>query len=329
MSVKYEGIESILFEVKRDDFRPLDRNPRLPETEAAKYKRVAEIYFGETDDNREAKVEELRQKLAESTPKLLKQLPSSSSKVKEEASKPSSAAADDEKAFLLKILRAGGFDVNAAANLLANYVEMIKSAPKYFGNAFRNGNPAEVKLAFESQVNTMLPYRDKYGRRVYLLRFGHWDPDVISFNHTFCIAYMMTEMVAMEEETQIAGVTSILDGENFGLKQFRNCSFEDLKYICMILQDNLPLWFRTIHVVNCPYLLNTMIAMARPLLHERVRDAIVVHDSLDSLHQHVDKSILPENLGGTAGKFDNSDCQNAITSCPQIFNQIENYIFQE
>ena len=81
-------------------------------------------------------------------------------------------------------------------------------------------------------------------------------------------------------------------------------------------------------MINCPRLLNTMYGMIKPLFNERVREMIQFHDSLESLHQEVDQSILPEELGGKAGKFDNSECAQAVLSMEDYFKSIQKYVYQ-
>ena len=40
---------------------------------------------------------------------------------------------------------------------------------------------------------------------------GFWNPDQDDFSDVFCAGYMLSELVALETKTQIAGVTNIAD----------------------------------------------------------------------------------------------------------------------
>ncbi len=80
------------------------------------------------------------------------------------------------------------------------------------------------------------------------------------------------------------------------------------------MQDSFPLWFRTINIVNAPRFFNLAFNMIKPMLTEDVRDSIVFHQSLESLHLDVDPEVLPEELGGTAGPFNNDDSREVIIS---------------
>ena len=83
---------------------------------------------------------------------------------------------------------------------------------------------------------TILPYRDKYGRRVPVIRPGVWNPDKIKFPDLFCAVFQLFEMISGEEKTQIAGCTSIIDAKNFGFKQLRNMAFEDIRIVVNFIQ---------------------------------------------------------------------------------------------
>lgn len=85
----------------------------------------------------------------------------------------------------------------------------------------------------------ILPYRDKFGRRVCVIRPGFWNPDKITFPELYCALFELCEMIAEEERTQIAGCTIIMDAKNFGFKQLRNIAIEDIKVSVNFVQVKL------------------------------------------------------------------------------------------
>ena len=66
--------------------------------------------------------------------------------------------------------------------------------------------------------------------------------------------------------------------------------------------------------------------MIKPFLNEEVRQSILFHSHLDSFHRHVDKEILPNELGGTQGDFDNSAASLSVYSLSEYFIQVQNYV---
>lgn len=135
--------------------------------------------------------------------------------------------------FLLKFLRAGNHDIDYAAKILANYIQESYTSAKYSKNAV---NIDVMKRVYKEQIHIMLQHRDKYGRRVYIWRPGRWNPDKVNICDCYCAGYMLCEMVAREPMTQICGCTVITDAENFGFKQFKQFTIQDIKCFSTFMQ---------------------------------------------------------------------------------------------
>ena len=61
----------------------------------------------------------------------------------------------------------------------------------------------------------------------------------------------------------------------------------------------------------------------KPFLSGQLIHGITFHDSLESLHDHVPKEILPEEFGGMQGIFDNSTCANRSINNKIYFTQLQ------
>merc|ERR1719495_367126 len=119
------------------------------------------------------------------------------------------------------MLRAGSFLPDKTAILMDNYTQMLRS--KYFEKVFeeeRRWNLAETSI--RTNTARVCRGRDNNGRRIYLLDFGKWDPDNFSLCDILNASYMLMEVTAQEEWSQINGVVLIVVGSDFGFKQFRN-----------------------------------------------------------------------------------------------------------
>ena len=66
--------------------------------------------------------------------------------------------------------------------------------------------------------------------------------------------------------------------------------------------------------------------MIKPFLSEQVRNSINFHNSLETLRQHVPKEILPTELGGSSGSYDNSACAQATLSLEKHFSKVRTFI---
>ena len=68
--------------------------------------------------------------------------------------------------------------------------------------------------------------------------------------------------------------------------------------------------------------------MIKPFVNNQVKESIIFHDDFESFHSYVDKQILPEELGGTNGSFDNTEMASAVQSMSDYFAQVQYYVNQ-
>lgn len=305
-------------ENKKDVFFPIELEPFKNYIDVPieligddRWRQLAEVNFGETDQKRRDGIEALKSLVQKTTLKL--QLTDHEN------------VSDEEKEhetykFWLKVLRSGGMDVDIAFTVLNNYVSMMESHRQYFD---KSCPPKRIDPVYKFQIHTMLERRDHHGRRVYIYRPGLWDPDKVTFDDIFCAGYCLTELVAMETKTQIAGVTCIADAAGFGFKQLRSFTIDHARSASHFIQDSFPIWFREIHVIHAPRLFHLAFALVKPFLNERVKNSIFFHTDVESLHKNVPKEILPRELGGHQGPFDNSACAEAVMTLEKHFDRLK------
>ena len=68
---------------------------------------------------------------------------------------------------------------------------------------FAKSLPSLCADVFSHQMQTVLPHRDRLGRRVFLFRAGIWDPSAVSPTDVFAANYICLEMMAREVKTQV------------------------------------------------------------------------------------------------------------------------------
>ena len=68
--------------------------------------------------------------------------------------------------------------------------------------------------------------------------------------------------------------------------------------------------------------------MIKPFLTEQVQESIIFHSDLESFHKYVDTEILPEELGGTNGPFENSAMASSVYAMSDYFVQVHAYVNQ-
>jgi len=230
---------------------------------------------------------------------------------------------DDD--FFLKFLRAGLMSPEEALNIMKNYFKLKKDYPQYFK---RSTDLEWLKMnILRKQIHCVLPKRDKHGRRVFVFRPGLWDPDQVPFIDIFCVGIMMAEMVIREEETQIAGLTSITDASGFSFKHMRAIGLEDGKNMVNFYNISFPLWLRQSHVLNAPRVFNMLFSLLNPLMSQNARENVIFHSSLSSLRDHLGADILPSDLGGLQenGIMDNSQNVETLATMEEFFRSSSNH----
>ncbi len=126
----------------------------------------------------------------------------------------------------------GDFTILGALNVLNKYMQLMTDCPQYF----RYAQSRLARNIYSQMLLTVMPRRDKHGRRVFVCRPGFWNPNKFSFSECFALGYMMSEMMALEPKTQVAGVTCVADASNFGWKQLWNFTVEDAKNSARFIQ---------------------------------------------------------------------------------------------
>ena len=174
---------------------------------------------------------------------------------------------------------------------------------KTWPDNFKKALPSLAKNIFKHQQQTVLPHRDRQGRRIFLFRAGIWDPSAVSPSDISAANYLLLEMIVREPKTQIAGLIMIVDMSGFGFGQVMHVTtdyvksvanmiqvrtfastllFQILKLMSLmsLFQNSFPMRFREIHIINESSLFHIVFSLIRPFLSERIRSRVSLKCSL-------------------------------------------------
>nr|CAD7455543.1 unnamed protein product [Timema tahoe] len=228
--------------------------------------------------------------------------------------------ADD--AFLLRFLRARKFNCTKAFHMLQRYYVMKLRCPELF----KIPRPSEKKYILEMQAQNMLEDRDGFGRRVYIFRVEKCDSANVSIEDVFRTNVLALEQVVDEPETQIAGLTVIVDMNGFGIQHAKFLSPYYARRTVEVIQETFPLRFKGFHVINEPFYFDAVFAVLKPFLKEKIRKRIYFHGrDLSSLHAFISPDILPEEYGGKKACFDNKTWRMALLANEDKLVELETY----
>jgi len=282
-----------MFAVEKDEFCS---NEKIDE----KWTELAKSLINENMDEKEEMLKDFRDRI-KADPELVEL--SQSDLIK-----------DDE--FLIRYLRGSIWRLETAIRLItASYAQVQDFFP--FMSA---ATPKELDKVWNSNLVGIPEARDQHGRRVFIFRMGAWNPQEVTTKEFFTAAFTLFELIAQEEKTQIAGVTVVADIAGFGFKHIKYLGMDELQCLCNFLTGAFPLWFRKVHIVNNPRLFNMFLTLCKPLVNERLRENIVMHNyDLESLHSEVPPDLLPTYLGGKKEQM--SECVAAAKEKEEHFRE--------
>lgn len=157
-------------------------------------------------------------------------------------------------------------------------------------------------------VATPLPYTEHPSDpKIFVIRVGQFDYTKCSFVDLIKVGTMINDVLMRDDDQMVVcGMALIIDMAKVNAGHLAQFDFEFLKQVAILYQDASPLRMQGIHILNPPPFVQRVVGMFNGLLSPKNKDRrIFFHGtSLDSLHQHFPKSILPAEYGGDLEPID-------------------------
>lgn len=136
-------------------------------------------------------------------------------------------------------------------------------------------------------------------RLVIIIRTASHDPKRHTQDDVFKAGKMILDVAALEDESvQIYGVTAIFDLTGVGVWHSRNLTPQSVKRTVFAWQ-NYHCRPKQLEFINAPLYVNVMLNIFKSFMTDKLKRRVGVHyGGSDSLHQVVDKKILPPEYGG-------------------------------
>lgn len=151
------------------------------------------------------------------------------------ALKDKSCADDDE--FLQRFLFARNFVITDAFKLLVNYHNFKQRNANILSkiSALDEG----IQLALRDGFPTIIPQRDRKGRKILILFASNWNPIAYSLITVFRALLLSLEKLLEDMQNQANGFTLIVDWTNFTYKQTGSLQLKVIKLMIEGLQVSL------------------------------------------------------------------------------------------
>uniref|UniRef100_A0A1B6LUA8 CRAL-TRIO domain-containing protein n=1 Tax=Graphocephala atropunctata TaxID=36148 RepID=A0A1B6LUA8_9HEMI len=154
-----------------------------------------------------------------------------------------------------------------------------------------------VQKSFEVMGVVILPKLTPEGRRVIL--FSHLTPSAEDFDANVMLKRISMMMdLMLQEGVDYVGLDVVVDSKHVVFSHLARYNLNVLRKTFDLGWKGYPQRVNKIHVVNPWAMVETGIALFKPLLTSKLQNRIMVHRNVKDLHRHIPKQILPEDLGG-------------------------------
>uniref|UniRef100_A0A1B6F0Q8 CRAL-TRIO domain-containing protein n=1 Tax=Cuerna arida TaxID=1464854 RepID=A0A1B6F0Q8_9HEMI len=225
------------------------------------------------------------------------------SQIREWLSSQPQLHAKTDAVTIVRFLRGCKFDHEKTKKKITAFYELRGNAPEWFVDRDPTLPPLQELLS----LGVFLPLlkKDPSGRLVVLIRVAAHDPSRHLQNDVFKVGKMTLDLaIEQDESVSVYGVTAVFDLTGISLGHARILTPGMIKKAVHAWQDCYPVRTKSLDFINTPSYVNVVLNIFRAFMREKMKNRVHVHGfNLQSLHELVPPSILPEEYGGTDGKL--------------------------
>ncbi|XP_054718264.1 clavesin-1-like [Uloborus diversus] len=211
--------------------------------------------------------------------------------------------------FLLSFLRSRKFNVKKAFKLLQNYWCFRKDYRFIYDTSQKD---SVARLILRNFLG-MLPYRDRNGCVVLIMKIGNWNPDEDTYEDLFRAISAVLIHSNKFAATQVAGYRMIFDARHLTWAQLKYCTPANILLLVKSTQYCFPARYKGFHILSENKLFNLAWSIVRPLLTQKLKKRIILHgNDLSPLLDYIHPSVLPDEYGGEGGPLENSKWLDVI-----------------
>ncbi|CAG0889203.1 unnamed protein product [Darwinula stevensoni] len=205
---------------------------------------------------------------------------------------------------ILMFLRGCKFSLERTKEKLDMFFSIKTLLPEFF----ENGDPMHPTNRAILRLGTCLPIEGKYdaeGRKIIIMRVAVHDPDKFKQENIFRVnCFIMDIILHEDEQTQICGFIGVMDMAGMTWAHGMAISPTLAKKSMTAWQDGYPTRPKGFNYIHTPSYFETIFNIFRGFMKEKMKRRLSIHGSrLESLHQNVPPDLLPEELGGTYGNY--------------------------
>jgi len=210
---------------------------------------------------------------------------------------------DDD--FLEQFVRVKKYDAKVANASLHNYLHRrIHTYP----HVYLIDDPRSFGIGNDIGAIRFLSRTDQHNRKIIVVRAGNWDPNAINITTGLNqLLFFFDEAIRAFPCVSKEGIVIILDLKKVGYKQISQVTPSVLYMGVRLFVDSIPVKYKAMHVINLNVFMLALFTTFKLLLPKKLRDRVHTHGSVDSVHETITPTILPEMYGGPYSEADAYD----------------------
>ncbi|GIY49985.1 alpha-tocopherol transfer protein-like [Caerostris extrusa] len=231
-----------------------------------------------------------------------------------------------DDAFLRRFLRAKKYDVKRAFKNLKQYYSLKAAYPEIL-----NVLPSDIEPLLEKDVVFVTTKRGCGGEGVMILTLGKAEEDwSLTSEKIASVAFISADVTVDAEPSQICGSSMIFDLKGVSMKTLICLSSPKvLSLMAKGLQDGWPHRINGLHIVNEPAFFSYTYNILKPMLSSKMRKRVHFHGkNLQNLHKYFPVEILPEQLGGAAGKKDFQEFRTNVLEREKLIKKMNEFVYK-
>lgn len=164
---------------------------------------------------------------------------------------------------------------------------------------FNDGALTRIWSLYATGVAYPLAERDAEGRRVIFVQTRKMDPKMFTIADAIQLMTWIAKVVLEEEETQIAGIVTIVDQSEITFGHVRLLSVSDIINFVSVIKNGCVGRQKGMYLVALPSFANFFLEVAKKATNEKLRKRIHLVENIEALKTIIGSSVLPLELGGT------------------------------
>ncbi|KAL7303038.1 hypothetical protein TKK_0004257 [Trichogramma kaykai] len=176
------------------------------------------------------------------------------------------------------------------------YYRLRAQVPDFF--AARDPTSQASLNALKVVYFAALPKPDKQGNRIIFHGLADGAPSRYQFADSVKLLLMSMD-ASLHEVGCVPGHVFLFDMRGVGIGHLTRLSLAGIKRFFEYIQDAMPVRLKAIHVLNCVWFIDRVLALVKPFMKKELMDILHLHTgSVSEVYRYIPPECLPKDFGG-------------------------------